>query len=53
MVHHSNLPDPYIKVELLPDRKTRKKTRSIKDTINPVYEERFKNKILKIFVNKL
>ena len=34
MVHSSNLPDPYVKLELLPsEKKIKKKTKSVKVTI--------------------
>ncbi|CAF5209811.1 unnamed protein product, partial [Rotaria magnacalcarata] len=39
-VHSHNLPDPYVRVNLLPDfKKDKKKTKSIHDTINPVYDD--------------
>jgi len=40
----SNIPDPYVKVYLLPDRKkqTKKKTNYIKRTVNPEYNETIK-----------
>jgi Ca2+-dependent lipid-binding protein len=41
MVHDTNLPDPYVKVALMPDKKTKKETKSIKDSLNPVFDERF------------
>ncbi|CAF1631558.1 unnamed protein product [Rotaria magnacalcarata] len=41
-VHSHNLPDPYVRVNLLPDfKKDKKKTKSIHDTINPVYDDLF------------
>ncbi|CAF3301091.1 unnamed protein product [Rotaria socialis] len=41
-VHSQNLPDPYVRVNLLPDfKKDKKKTKSIHDTINPVYDDLF------------
>ncbi|CAF1168043.1 unnamed protein product [Rotaria sordida] len=41
-VHRSNLPDPYVRVHLMPDfKKDVKKTKSIHDTINPVYDDVF------------
>jgi hypothetical protein len=39
-VHGENLPDPYIRIYLMPDfKKDKKKTKSIHDTLNPVYDE--------------
>jgi len=38
-VHHSNLPDTFVKVMLLPDKKSKKKIRSIKDCLDPVFNE--------------
>ena len=37
-------PDPYVKIYVLPgkNRKTKRKSEVIKDTVNPVYEETFK-----------
>ncbi|CAF4403022.1 unnamed protein product, partial [Rotaria sp. Silwood2] len=41
-VHRDNLPDPYIRVYLMPDfKKDKKKTKSIHDTLNPVYDDLF------------
>ncbi|XP_068081288.1 extended synaptotagmin-2 isoform X2 [Anabrus simplex] len=39
----SNIPDPYVKLYLLPDRSrdSKRKTEVIKDNCNPVYDERF------------
>ncbi|XP_034947914.1 extended synaptotagmin-3 isoform X2 [Chelonus insularis] len=39
----SNIPDPYVKLYLLPDRhkETKRKTAVIKDNCNPVYDEQF------------
>lgn len=38
-----NVPDPYVKLYLLPDRhkETKRKTAVMKDTCNPVFEEPF------------
>ncbi|XP_057327423.1 extended synaptotagmin-3 isoform X2 [Microplitis mediator] len=38
-----NIPDPYVKLYLLPDRhkETKRKTAVIKDNCNPVYDEQF------------
>lgn len=38
-VHHSNLPDPYVKITLEPDKKSKKKSRAIKDVLNPVFND--------------
>jgi Ca2+-dependent lipid-binding protein len=39
-VHRQNLPDPYVRVTLSPDfKKDKKKTKSIHDTLNPVYDD--------------
>lgn len=38
---NDNLADPYIKVYLLPDKKDKKKTQTIKNTLNPVFDETF------------
>ncbi|CAF1149216.1 unnamed protein product [Adineta steineri] len=41
-VHEQNLPDPYIRLYLLPDfKKDKKKTKSIHDQIHPNYDELF------------
>jgi Ca2+-dependent lipid-binding protein len=46
MVHQENLPDPYVRLFLLPDSKnTKKQTKSIRDTLNPTYEDTFQWKI--------
>ncbi|XP_046414183.1 extended synaptotagmin-2 isoform X1 [Neodiprion fabricii] len=39
----SNVPDPYVKLYLLPDRhkETKRKTAVMKDNCNPVYDEQF------------
>lgn len=39
----SNIPDPYVKLYLLPDRHkdSKRKTNCIKDNCNPVYDESF------------
>nr|XP_018902831.1 PREDICTED: extended synaptotagmin-2 [Bemisia tabaci] len=39
----SNIPDPYVKLYLLPERskETKRKTETIKDDCNPIYEESF------------
>lgn len=39
----SNIPDPYVKLYLLPDRhkETKRKTAVLKDNCNPVYDEQF------------
>lgn len=42
MVHNWKLPDPFVTVEILPsDKKNKKKTKSIKDNLNPIFDERF------------
>jgi hypothetical protein len=39
-VHGQNLPDPYVRVYLLPDfKKDKKKTKAIHDSLNPVFKE--------------
>jgi Ca2+-dependent lipid-binding protein len=41
-VHEHNLPDPYVRVYLMPDfKKDKKKTKSIHDTLNPVFDDLF------------
>ncbi|CAF3704281.1 unnamed protein product [Rotaria sp. Silwood1] len=41
-VHRENLPDPYVRVYLMPDfKKDKKKTKSIHDTLNPTYDDLF------------
>ena len=37
----SQLPDPFVKIILLPDRPRRRKTEFVKDSLHPVWEERF------------
>ncbi|XP_044595358.1 extended synaptotagmin-2 isoform X1 [Cotesia glomerata] len=39
----SNIPDPYVKLYLLPDRhkETKRKTAVLKDNCNPIYDEQF------------
>jgi hypothetical protein len=38
-VHEQHLPDPYVRLHLLPDfKKDKKKTNSIHDTLHPVYD---------------
>jgi hypothetical protein len=38
-VHEQHLPDPYIRIYLMPDfKKDKNKTASIHDTLNPVYD---------------
>ena len=38
-----NVPDPYVKLYLLPDRhkETKRKTAVMKDNVNPIYDEQF------------
>ena len=44
-VHEQNLPDPYVRLYLMPDhKKDKKKTKSIHDSIHPVYEDLYANK---------
>ena len=39
-VHGHNLPDPYVRVYLMPDfKKDKKKTKSIHDTLNPAFDD--------------
>ena len=40
MVHSSNLPDPYVKLEILPsEKKIKKKTKSVKvEKLNFIYD---------------
>ena len=39
-VHEQHLPDPYIRLYLMPDfKKDKKKTKSIHDTLHPVYDD--------------
>ncbi|CAF4212678.1 unnamed protein product [Rotaria sp. Silwood2] len=41
-VHQQNLPDPYIRLSLIPDfKKDKKKTKPIHDTLNPNYDDLF------------
>lgn len=41
-VHPQNLPDPYIRLYLIPDfKKDKRSTKSIHDTLHPVYGDRF------------
>ncbi|CAF1330003.1 unnamed protein product, partial [Didymodactylos carnosus] len=41
-VHNQHLPDPYIRLFLLPNhKKDKKKTKSVHDNLNPSYEESF------------
>lgn len=41
-VHNQNLPDPYVRVYLLPEfKKDKKKTKPIRDTLNPVYDDSY------------
>ncbi|CAF4583689.1 unnamed protein product [Rotaria socialis] len=41
-VHSQNLPDPYIRLTLLPDfKKDKKKTKPIHDSLNPRYDDLF------------
>lgn len=43
-VHQQNLPDPYVRLILTPDlKKDKRKTRSIHDTLNPVYDDLWEN----------
>lgn len=37
-VHQKNLPDPYVRLYLLPDLKSKQRTRSIHDNLDPEYE---------------
>ena len=39
----TNIPDPYVKLYLLPERNkdSKRKTEAIKDNCNPVYEQQF------------
>ncbi len=49
-VHNQNLPDPYVRIYLIPDfKKDKKKTKSIRDTINPVYDDSYE-KMLRLYV---
>lgn len=50
VVHHcrnlipcdkDNLADPYIRIYLLPDRSNKKKTKMVKNSLNPVFDETF------------
>lgn len=49
----SNVPDPYVKLYLLPGRskETKRKTITIKDNCNPVYEATFEYIISKAELN--
>lgn len=39
-VHEQNLPDPYVRVYLMPDfKKDKKKTKPIHDSLNPEFKE--------------
>jgi hypothetical protein len=39
-VHENNLPDPYVRVYLIPDfKKDKKKTKSVHDTLNPGFDD--------------
>jgi hypothetical protein len=39
-VHEQHLPDPYVRLYLIPDfKKDKKKTKSIHDTLHPNYDE--------------
>jgi hypothetical protein len=50
-VHNQHLPDPYIRAYLLPDfKKDKKKTKSIHDTINPIYDELYEKILYYFFV---
>ncbi|UJR22549.1 hypothetical protein I4U23_025598 [Adineta vaga] len=41
-VHEHNLPDAYVRVYLMPDfKKDKKKTKSVHDSLNPVYDDLF------------
>ncbi len=43
--HNQNLPDPYIRLYLLPDfKKDKKKTKSIHDSVNPVYDDSYERR---------
>lgn len=48
MVHKTHLPDAYVICILLPDKRTKKKTRCAKDNLNPVFDERYR---IKSFTN--
>lgn len=43
MTDPTNIPDPYVKLYLLPERSkdSKRKTETLKDNCNPVYEQQF------------
>jgi hypothetical protein len=44
-INHNHLPDPYIRAYLIPDfKRDKKKTKSIHNTINPVYDDLYEKK---------
>ena len=43
--NNSDLPDPFVKIILLPDRPKKRKTEYVKETVNPEWEETFEYSI--------